>query len=86
MIPTSQLATTGRTTPADTGSMINMDVYPASDRVQRDVGNKLRVAHELPPAEELIGSHFSVVFDNIGRDIFFGYDQALIKTNLLFIF
>ncbi len=67
MIPTSQFATTGRTAPADTGSMINMDVHAASRRVQLDVGNKPRVAqpqnpriqvrvlHGLPPGKTIAG-------------------------------
>jgi hypothetical protein len=49
MIPTSQLAATGRTAPSDTDSMLNMDIHPASCRVQFDVGNKPRVAQPQNP-------------------------------------
>jgi len=49
MIPTSQLAATGRTAPADAGSMLNMDVHSASRRVQLDVTNKPRVAQPQNP-------------------------------------
>ena len=46
-VPTSQLAATGRTAPADAGSMLN--VHTASGRIQLDVGNKPRVAQPQNP-------------------------------------
>ena len=50
MIPTSQLASTGRTTtPPDIGSVINMDIHSTSGRVQLDISNKPRVAHPQNP-------------------------------------
>jgi hypothetical protein len=67
MIPTSQLASTGRTAPSDTGCVINMDIYLASNRVQRDIGNKpwiaqpqnpriqVRVLHGHPPGLTITG-------------------------------
>jgi hypothetical protein len=67
MIATSQFAPTGRTAPADAGSVFNMDIYPASGRVQLDVGNKprgaqpqnsriqVRVLHGLPPGKTITG-------------------------------
>ena len=67
MITTSQFAATGRTKPPDTGSVININIHPASCRVQLDVGNKPRVAqpqnlgiqvrvlHGHPPGRTITG-------------------------------
>ena len=67
MIPASQLASTGRTSPSDTGSMINMVIHLAYGCVQLDISNKprgaqpknlriqVRVLHDHPPGVTITG-------------------------------
>ena len=67
MIPASQLASTGRTSPSDTGSMVNMDIHLAYGCVQLDISNKprgaqpqnpriqVRVLHDHPPGVTITG-------------------------------
>lgn len=67
MFPASQIAFTGRASPSDTGSMVNMDIHLTYGCVQLDISNKplgaqpqnpriqVRVLHDHPPGVTITG-------------------------------